>query len=82
MVLVKRWSTDFNNDIANTNYFKPFEYNAKVLGDTEADVMNGILRNTTTAVSLKYLSNFWSSLEMPLINCKTELELKWKNNCV
>ena len=25
---------------------------------------------------LKYLSNFWRSLEM-LINCKAELKLKW-----
>ena len=26
-------------------------------------------------MSLKYLSNFWRSLELPLINCKTELKL-------
>ena len=34
------------------------------------------------AVPLKYLSNFWKSLEMPLINCKNELSLKWIQNCV
>ena len=34
------------------------------------------------AVPLKYLSNFWRSLEMPLINCKVELSLKWIENCV
>ena len=34
------------------------------------------------AVPLKYLSNFWRSLEMPLINCKVELSLKWMENCV
>ena len=34
------------------------------------------------AVPLKYLSNFWRSLEMPLINCKVELLLKWIENCV
>ena len=28
-------------------------------------------------VPLKYLSNFWRSLEMPLINCTVELSLKW-----
>ena len=28
-------------------------------------------------VPLKYLSNFWRSLEMPLINYKAELSLKW-----
>ena len=44
--------------------------------------MNGILRNTTSAVVLKYLSSFWRSREMPLINCKIELKLKWKTLCV
>ena len=34
------------------------------------------------AVPLKYLSNFWRSLEMPLINCKVELSLTWDPNCV
>ena len=34
------------------------------------------------AVPLKYLSHFWSSLELPLINWKTELSLKWYENCV
>ena len=34
------------------------------------------------AVPLKYLSNFWRSLEMPLINCKVELSLKWHENCI
>ena len=34
------------------------------------------------AVPLKYLSNFWRSLEMPLINCKIELSLKWYERCL
>ena len=34
------------------------------------------------AVPLIYLSNFWRSLEMPLINCKVELSLSWDPNCV
>ena len=34
------------------------------------------------AVPLKYLSNFWRSLEMPLINCKVELSLEWYAKCV
>ena len=34
------------------------------------------------AVPLKYLSNFWRSLEMPLIKFKVELSLKWTENCV
>ena len=31
---------------------------------------------------LKYFSNFWRSLEAPLINCKIELKLKWTKYCV
>ena len=30
---------------------------------------------------LKYLTNFWKSLEMPLINCKVELKLRWAKHC-
>ena len=33
-------------------------------------------------VPLKYLSNFWRTLEMPLINCEIELILDWSANCV
>ena len=34
------------------------------------------------AVLLKYLSNYWRSVEMPLINCKAELSLSWDPNSV
>ena len=33
-------------------------------------------------VPLKYLSNFWRTLEMPLINCEVELIYNWSANCV
>ena len=33
-------------------------------------------------VPLKYLSNFWRTLEMPLINCEVELILTWSKNCI
>ena len=33
-------------------------------------------------VPLKYLSNFWRSLKILLINCKVELSLKWNENCI
>ena len=33
-------------------------------------------------VPLKHLSNFWRSLEIPLINCKVELSLTWNENCI
>ena len=34
------------------------------------------------AVPLKYLSNFWRTLNMPLINCEVSLILTWSENCV
>ena len=33
-------------------------------------------------VSLRYLSNFWRTLEMLLINCEVELILTWSAGCV
>ena len=33
-------------------------------------------------VPLKYLSNFWRTREMPLINCEVELILDWSADCV
>ena len=31
---------------------------------------------------LKYLSNFWRTLEMPLINCEITLLLTWSTSCI
>ena len=33
-------------------------------------------------VPLRYLSNFWRTLEIPLINSKITLDLSWSGNCV
>ena len=68
-------TTHFNNAITYDNNFKSFECKTKLIGRTAA--ANGILENATITMPLKYLSNFWRSLEMPLINCKFELKLKW-----
>ena len=43
---------------------------------------NGVLRNAKIVVPLKYLSNFFRSLEIPLINCEIHLELNWTKDCV
>ena len=34
------------------------------------------------AVPLKYLSNVWRSLDLPLINCEIELDLSWTKDSV
>ena len=54
-----------------------FKYKANLIGNTET---SGTKKGVKIAVPLKYLSNFWRSLEMPLINCKVELSLRWIEN--
>ena len=51
-----------NNDNAPS-----FKYKARLTTDTET---NGTKNRVKIAVPLKYLSNFWRSLEMQLINCR------------
>ena len=77
----KDGGTNFDADRANNNAFESFEFKVKLLENIFADGNNSILKNATIAVSLKYLSNFCRSLEMPLIHCKVELKLK-QGHCV
>ena len=52
----------------------------EVAGDGDAA---GVRRlNVKVVVPLSYLSNFFRSLEMPLINCKIKSNLTWKKECV
>ena len=39
-------------------------------------------KNLEIVVPLKHLSNFWRTLDMPLINCEVSLTLTWSENCV
>ena len=50
-----------------------FKSKIKITGNTPAD---GSTKDVEAAVPLKYLSNFWRILEMPLINCEINLQLK------
>ena len=45
---------------------KSFEFQTKIIGRTQAD---NNASNVEVAVPLKYLSNFWRFLDLPLINC-------------
>ena len=75
----KRDEIDNNADVTNDDNAPSFKYKASNIGNTEN---NGTKNGVKIAVPLKYLSNFWRSLEIPLINCKIELSLKWIENCV
>ena len=65
--------------MTNNNNAPSFKYKASIIGNTRD---NGTKNKVKIAVSLKYLSNFWRSLEMPLIICKVELSLKGYNKCL
>ena len=51
-----------------------FKYKSNIIGNLS---LVGTKNNVKIVVPLKYSSNFWRSLEMPLINCKFELSLGW-----
>ena len=65
--------------MTNDNNAPSFKYESNIIGNTDN---NGGNNGVEIAIPLKYLSNFWRSLEMPLINCKVELSLKWAENCI
>ena len=53
------------------------KYKSNFIGDTVPNGANRKKEGVKIAVPLNYLSHFWRSLEMPLINCKVEFSLKW-----
>ena len=44
--------------------------------------MQRLKKKIEIVVPLKHLSNFWKTLDMPLINCEVFLTLTWSENCV
>ena len=38
---------------------------------------NGDTNDVEIMVPLKYLSNFWGTRQMPLVNCEVSFQLKW-----
>ena len=73
------WQYYRDNTNDNITESESFNYKIKITGKTPAA---GKTRDVIIAVSLKYLSNFWRALEMPLINCEINLILTWSEDCV
>ena len=72
---------DNNNLIAEFtagNTTNSFNFKAKITGQTG----NNETKDVEIIVPLKYLSNVWRTLEMPLINCEVNLILTWSSTCV
>ena len=70
------YKDDLNDNLANSESFKS---KVKI---TEKTPNNGNTKDVEIIVTLKYLSNFWRTLEMPLINCDVNLILTWSKDCV
>ena len=70
---------DEPSDPLSTNS-KSFKYKASIVVKTPPN--NDSLTNVEVAVPLKHLSNFWRSLDIPLINGEVELIFTWTKNCV
>ena len=64
------------------NNASSIKYKANLIGNTITDGANRKKENIKMAVPLKYLSIFWTSLEMALINCKVEFSLGWYVGCI
>ena len=64
-------------DFNGANATDSFNFKTKITGQT---AVAGRV-DFEIMVPLKYLSNFWRTLEMPLINCEVELILTWSENC-
>ena len=60
-----------NDNLADS---EPFISKVKITGSTPA---GGGTKDVKIIVPLKYLSQFWRTLEMPLINCEVSFFLTW-----
>ena len=70
------YKDDPNDNLTDSESFKS---KVKITGKTPAA---GNTKDVEIIVPLKYLSNFWRTLEMPLINCEVNLILTWSKDCV
>ena len=73
------WQYYKENPNDNITQFESFKSKTKITGKTPA---TGNTKEVELILPLKYLSNFWRTLEMPLINCKVNLILTWSKNFV
>ena len=67
---------DLNDNITE---FELFKYKIKITGKAPTA---GNIKDVNIVVPLRYLSNFWRTLEMSLISCEINLILTWYDDCV
>ena len=74
-----------NNGAVGNIYYsiknsKSFDYKTSITGKLEGN--NVEKDDIEIVVPLKYLGNFWRTLDVLLINCEVSLTLTWSENCV
>ena len=90
-------NNNLNKNVINSESFKyktsitgsTYNVDARITNDADnlvnnpnCDANKSGKKEVEIAVPSKYLSNFWRSLNMPLINCEVSLTLTWSENCV
>ena len=71
----------YYKDVQNDNLTQSESFKPKIK-ITEKTPATGNTKDVEIIVQLKYLTNFWKILEMPLINCEVDLILTWSTACV
>ena len=66
-------------DFDGANATDSLNFKAKITGQTDDD---GKINGVEIMLTLNNFSNFWRTLEMPLINSEVNLILTWCENCV
>ena len=81
---LKRYEVPAGSVNLTVDNSQSFKYKAALLGKTGDAVnnMNSSVKEAKIVAPLKYLSNFWRSLEMPLMNCKVYVELNRLEDCI
>ena len=73
-----------NGDVAIINFddSSSFKYKSNLSGDAIEEGGNAVWKNSQIIVPLKYVSSFFRSLELPLINTKLYIQLNYTENSV
>ena len=71
-----------NPDNVSVDNSSSFKYKFSFIGESTTVNSNRVFKDVKIVVPRKYLSNFWRTLEMQLINCKINLEWNWSKDCV
>ena len=59
-----------------------FKYKSNLLGNASGEGRTAVWKNVKIIVPLKYISSFFRSLEIPLINTKLYIELNYSKNSI